>query len=236
MRSPRLIGNMRHLLFLFGTIFFLACSAEDKKQDQYVYWVNSTKAPCIGLAPTRCLQIQKSDSLNPSSWESFLGTIEGFEYEEGNIYKIIVKEKHLNPADLPADAPSIEYTLVEILEKRQDLKLRINDIWVAIEIKKESLLTDDEELELPQLEINVGDMRYMGNDACNQYNGGIIELDDQNIRFGIAAGTRMMCMDMRIPDLFNTCLPEVNTWEIKENKLKLFDTDGKEVMVLRKID
>jgi heat shock protein HslJ len=76
----------------------------------------------------------------------------------------------------------------------------------------------------------------MGNDACNQYNGGIIELDDQTIRFGIAAGTRMMCMDMRIPDLFNASLPKVNTWEIKENKLKLFDANGKEVMVLKKID
>jgi len=227
---------MRHLLFLVGTIFFLACSAENKKQEQHVYWINSTKVSCIGLAPTRCMQIQRSENLNPSSWESFHGTIHGFEYQEGYIYKIIVKENHLDPADLPADASSIEYTLVEIIEKRQDLKLRINDIWVAIEIKGESLVTDTVGIALPQLEINVGDMRYMGNDACNQYNGGIIELDDQRIRFGIAAGTRMMCMDMRIPDLFNASLPEINTWEIKENKLKLFDADGKKVMVLGHID
>jgi heat shock protein HslJ len=227
---------MRHLFFLVGTIFFLACSAEDKKQDQHVYWINSTKASCIALAPTRCLQIQRSETLNPSTWESFHGSIQGFEYQEGYIYKIIVKENHLDPADLPADASSIEYTLVEILEKRQDLKLRINDIWIAIEINGDTLVADTVNLALPQLEINVGDMRYMGNDACNQYNGGIIELDDQTIRFGIAAGTRMMCMDMRIPDLFNASLPEVNTWEIEENNLKLFDADGKEVMVLKKID
>ena len=227
---------MRHLFFLIGTIFFLACSAEDKKQDQYVYWVNSTKVSCVGLAPTKCLQIQKSETPDPSAWESFHGSIQGFDYQAGYVYKIVVKENHLDPGDLPADASSIEYTLVEILEKRQDLKLRINDIWVAIEIKGEILPSEEDGFSLPQLEINVGEMRYMGNDACNNYNGGIIELDDQTIRFGIAAGTRMMCMDMKIPDLFNASLPEVLTWKIQENKLQLFDADGKEVMLLKKID
>ena len=227
---------MRHLFFLIGTIFFLACSAGDKKQDQYVYWVNSTKVSCVGLAPTKCLQIQKSETPDPSAWESFHGSIQGFDYQAGYVYKIVVKENHLDPANLPADASSIEYTLVEILEKRQDLKLRINDIWVAIEIKGEILPSEEDGFSLPQLEINVGEMRYMGNDACNSYNGGIIELDDQTIRFGIAAGTRMMCMDMKIPDLFNASLPEVLTWEIQENKLQLFDADGKEVMLLKKID
>lgn len=225
---------MQKLFFLFSTFFFLSCSSGDNTQDQHIYWVNSTKASCIGLAPTKCLQIQRSESLNPSAWESFHGSIQGFEYQEGYIYKIIVKETHLDPADVPADASSIEYTLVEILEKRQDLRLRINDIWVATKIKGESLSSEGDEVSLPQLEINVGEMRYMGNDACNQFNGGIIGLDDQSIRFGIAAGTRMMCVDMRIPDLFNTSLPEVRTWEIEENILKLFDTDGKELMVLAK--
>jgi len=227
---------MRYLYFLIGTIFLLSCGAGEKNQDQHIYWVNSTKVSCVGLTPMKCLQIQKSDTLDPSIWESFHESIQGFEYQAGYIYKIIVKENQLDSADLPADASSIEYTLVEILEKRQDLKLRINDIWVAIEIKGDSLLTDADSITLPQLEINVGDMRYMGNDGCNQYNGGIIELDDQIIRFGIAAGTRMMCMDMKIPDLFNASLPEVISWEIEENKLKLFDADGKEVMVLKLID
>lgn len=223
---------MQRLLILFGTIFFLACSSGEKKQDQHVFWVNSTKASCIGLAPTKCLQIQKSESLDPSAWESFHESIQGFEYQEGYIYKIIVKETHLDPADVPADASSIEYALVEILEKRQDLRLRINEIWIAIKIKGENLAAEGGHSH-PQLEINVGEMRYMGNDGCNQYNGGVIELDEQSIRFGIAAGTRMMCEDMRIPDLFNTSLPDVSSWVIEENQLKLFDRDGKELMVLR---
>jgi heat shock protein HslJ len=148
----------------------------------------------------------------------------------------VLKENHLDPADLPADASSIEYILVEILEKRQDMKFRINDIWVAFEINGETPQTDADGISLPQLEIKVGEMQYMGSDGCNNYNGGIIELDDHTIRFGVSATTRMMCMDMKIPDLFNTSLPEVISWKIKENKLHLFNADGKELMQLKKID
>jgi len=227
---------MKRLSFIIGIIFFLSCSAGDKKADQHVYWVNSTKVSCVGLAPSKCLQVQKAETLDSTEWETFHTSIKGFEYEPGYIYKIVVRETPLDPADRPADASSIEYTLVEILEKRQDMKLRINDTWVAIEINGETLLAEADGISLPQLEINVGEMHYTGSDACNNFNGGIIELDDHNIRFGVAAGTRMMCMDMKIPDLFNAILPEIVSWKVKENKLHLSNADGKELMQLKRID
>jgi hypothetical protein len=139
--------------------------AGDKKQEQHVYWVNSTKVSCVGLAPSKCLQIQKSATMDPSAWETFYASIKGFEYEPGYIYKIVVKENHIDPVDLPADASSTEYTLVEILEKRQDMKFRINDIWVAVEINGETLHVDG--ISLPQLEIKVGEMHYMGSDELD---------------------------------------------------------------------
>jgi len=227
---------MRHLFLLFSTLFFLSCAGGNKQVDKYIYWVNSTKAPCVGVAPTMCLQIQKSETQNPAAWESFHTSIMGFEYEPGYIYKLVVKERHLDPTDLPADASSIEYSLVEILEKKQDMKVRINDIWVADRIQGESLVLGADGITLPLLEINVGEMGYMGSDGCNNFTGGLIELDEHTIRFGIAAGTRMMCMNMKIPDLFNTTLPEVMSWKIKENGLHLFDADGKELMQLKRTD
>lgn len=120
--------------------------------------------------------------------------------------------------------------------RKQDRKLQLNDIWVAEHIREEALVETKPGSTLPRLEINVGDMKYTGSDGCNNYNGGIIELDEHTIRFGIAAGTRMMCEDMKIPDLFNTTLPEVMNWEIQENNLYLFDADGKELMQLKKYD
>jgi len=223
---------MRQLFFLLASIFLLSCAAGDKLQDHHIYWVNSSKVSCVGLAPTQCLQVQKSESLDPAAWKTFHASISGFEYESGYIYKLIVKEQHLDPAELPADASSIEYSLVKILEKNQDLRWGINGTWKANKIKDNTLLSGVDNNSLPQLEIHVGEMRYSGSDGCNNFHGGIIELDKHTIRFGITAGTRMMCMDMTIPDLFNTSLPEIRTWEIRQNMLHLFDADGQEVMQL----
>ena len=227
---------MRPLFFLFTVAIFLSCSRGDNQTNQHIYWVNSTKASCVGMAPTKCLQTQKSETLDPLAWKSFHWPIKGFEYEPGYIYKIVVKERHLDPDNVPADASSIEYTLVEILEKKQDMKLGVNDIWIVDHINGEILMANATGITLPHLEINVGDMRYMGSDGCNNYNGGIIELDEHTVRFGVAAGTRMMCVDMTIPDLFNATLPEVKSWEIQKNKLHLYDADGKELMQLKKSD
>ena len=199
-------------------------------------WVNSSLTSCVGRAPTKCLQVQKSEKLDPSAWESFHASIKGFDYEPGYIYKLLVRERKLDPASVPEDASSIEYTLVKILEKKQDMKLRINDSWVLLKLKGETLQAAADGISTPQLVINVGDMGYLGNDGCNNFTGGIIELDDHRVRFGVAAVTRMMCPEMRIPDLFNITIPMVTTWEIKENKLHLFNAAGMEVMQLKKSD
>lgn len=227
---------MKQMLLLIVTGLFLSCSAGDKQGDTHIYWINSTLASCVGMAPTKCLQVQKSETMDPSGWKSFHASIKGFEYEPGYFYKLVVKEHAPDPADLPADASSIEYSLVEILEKRQDMKFRINDSWELLKINEVNLEAGLEGISAPLLEINAGEMRYLGNDGCNNFTGGIIELDDQRIRFGIAAGTRMMCQDMTIPDLFNRSLPEISIWQIKENKLHLLSNEGLEVMQFKRSD
>ena len=73
-------------------------------------------------------------------------------------------------------------------------------------------------------------------DVCSDEPLAGIELDESAIRFGIAAGTRMMCLDMKIPDLFNTTIPEVVSWRIKETRLQLYNAGGKEVMQLKALD
>ena len=227
---------MKQLFLVLGTIFIFSCATGDTQGSKHVYWINSTKASCLGMAPAKCLQVQRSEMLDPAAWVSFHAPIKGFEYEPGYIYKLLVRERHLDPDSIPADASSIEYTLVEILERRQDMKLGINDTWVLLKIKEETLQAAVEGISPPHLEINVGEMRYLGKDGCNNFNGGIIELDERTVRFGIAAGTRMMCPDMKVPDLFNSTLPAVSSWEVKENMLHLFDDAGKELMQLKRTD
>lgn len=64
-----------------------------------------------------CLQVRRSES---GPWELFYSQINGFTYEPGFIYKLKIQEEKLDPAKVPADAPSIRYTLVSIEEKTPD--------------------------------------------------------------------------------------------------------------------
>ena len=191
---------------------------------------------CVGKAPSKCLQVQKSATPDPSAWETYHARIRGFEYEAGYFYKIRVKEVRPDTSDLPADIASMEYTMIEILERKQDKKFLINAAWSLTQINEISIPDHIEGTPIPRLEIQVGEMRYLGNDGCNNYSGGIIELEEHSIRFGVVALTRMMCPDMSIPDLFNTSLPGIRTWQIEENKLHLFNAEGIEVMLLRRSD
>lgn len=123
------------------------------------------------------------------------------------------------------------------VDKNQDVN-QISDIWVAVGMGEKDLSvgTDGDPTSLPQLEIMVSEMKYKGSDGCNQLMGGLIELNEHSIRFGLAAGTMMICPEMEITDLFNRTLPEVRSWEIKNNQLHLFDEKGAELMQLKKLD
>ena len=178
---------MKRLFIILGTLCFLSCSAGGKQDNKFVLWVNSSKGPCVGMAPTLCLEVQKADTMVP---------------------------------------------LVEILEKKQDLRFRINGAWELRQLNEDVLEAGAEAGPVPRLEIQIGDMRYSGHDGCNRFSGGLIQVDEHTISFGIAAGTRMMCPDMHIPDLFNATLPEVKFWKIQEGNLHLADLSGRVLMQL----
>lgn len=62
---------------------------------------------------TECLQIKwRKDQ---SEWENFYGQIEGFDFEKGFEYELIVREEKVENA--PSDASSFKYTLVKIISK-----------------------------------------------------------------------------------------------------------------------
>ena len=230
---------MKYLLPVLISLLLVtkACSSQPGP-DEHIYWVNSTEVPCVGVAPTNCLQVFKGEILDPSEWEFFHAPIEGFEFIPGYVYKLLVREETLAEEEVPADASSIRYTLVKILQKDKDMRLVLNDIWM-LEILNGKVLkagTDTEHSERPRLEIRVGEMKYSGNDGCNNYFGGIIEIGESSLRFGIGAGTRRMCPDMQVADAFNRTLPEVNSYEVDGIKLHLFDADGTELMQFQRMD
>jgi len=96
-------------------ILLMSCS-NTNTDDASIYWVNAERVPCVGVAPMECLQVKRSQD---DPWQNFYARIDGFDFEPGFTYKISVRETKLPPGQVPADASSIRYELIEILEKRK---------------------------------------------------------------------------------------------------------------------
>jgi hypothetical protein len=79
-----------------------------------VLYVDSEVVDCIGVAPQKCLLIRTDEK---TQWYDFYDQISGFHHEPGIRYKLLVKITKVN--DPPADASSLLYELIEILEKTE---------------------------------------------------------------------------------------------------------------------
>lgn len=75
-------------------------------------WVAHRRVDCIGVAPQKCYLIK---SHQYEDWRFWYSEIEGFEFEEGYAYELLVREVRVE--DPPADAPAVKLELVEILLK-----------------------------------------------------------------------------------------------------------------------
>lgn len=196
------------------------------------FWVNSSKIDCEGVGKTQCLLLSKNDTLEIAKWTNFHGEIDGFEFKPGVFQKIKVEETHLNPKNVPADASTTKYSLIEVLEEIKDKRLAINDIWLTTAINKKSISTN----KLPQLEINISKMNILGTDGCNNINGAIIKLTETSISFGPIATTRKLCADMEISNKFNYNLAKTTYYKKEGLKLYFFDENGNEIITFKKID
>lgn len=216
---------------LIAVVTILASCAP--KANISTYWINSIKVDCETIAPTECLMIQKGEVINPTAWENLYAPIQGFDFEMGYLYQIQVEEKQLAAQDIPADASSIEYSLVKVLKKEADPKLRLNDIWVCSTLLGKEVTSSEKPI---TLEIHLKDRRIMGNDGCNNFNGGIETVGQDILKLGPVMGTRMMCQEMEMPDNFNMALYKVEKYEIKDMTLYLYCEEGNELMTLKKVD
>lgn len=221
---------MKILIFI-GIVFLTACSPQP---ENIIYWVNSYRVDCVGVGPMKCMLVQKGETPEPGEWTNFYTEIEGFEYEPGFIYKLKVKEEQLE--NVPADASSIKYTLVEVLEKREDGKLALDGTWNALKINGSvvKLPRSRGAGVIPGLKIDIREMRISGIDNCNNFTGEIVKIGDGSIELGQIAGTQKMCPNMTISEAFNEALSTVKKYKLKENNLVFTDNEGTELLEFTK--
>ncbi len=113
--------------------------------------------------------------------------------------------------------------------------VRLNDIW-ALEKMQGELVSINQGLQRPQLEIHLRDMKVIGNDGCNHFSGAISSLNNSEITFGPMMGTKMFCQGMELSNQFNSHINSVKSYVSKDLTLYLFDEQGKELLSFRKID
>lgn len=109
----------KHLLFALIALLMLSSCNFLKKSDYKTIYIGPVTQPCSTESmETECLQIKWTN--DQAEWENFFGQIEGFNFEAGYEYQLIVKEEKVeNP---PADAASVKYKLIrEVSKVKADL-------------------------------------------------------------------------------------------------------------------
>lgn len=230
---------MKHFIaFVLILLTFSCATFKANKTNHVIYWVDSTKIPCTGVGPMQCLKIQKGETINEENWQNFYSTIEGFEFEAGYIYKLIVNEESKSKKNLAADASTISYTLIKELEKQLDNKFLINNIWLVESINGETPQKKNTEhkLTIPQIEFNVAEMKVNGTDGCNNFFGSIKKIDAEELIFSPLASTKKACIGTDIPNKFNSALGKTSSYKIENFKLILFDAENNKILIFRKKD
>lgn len=204
-----------------------------------VFQVNSHRVPCVGVAPMNCLQVRRGDDAT-EMWQNFYSQIQGFDYEPGYLYRLVVRETKLPPDQVPADASSIRYELVTILDKSVDPRFSVHDIWVVRRVAGmpvEDILTPVGG-EQPYIEFNIVRRAYLGNDGCGDFSGEILAVDDGAMRLGPAGRPNAVqpCAEDTLGAGLTTALERAALWRREQLWLTLHDNAGAEVVALRKVD
>ncbi|ARN78270.1 hypothetical protein BST97_09855 [Nonlabens spongiae] len=93
-----------------------ACSNDDSADEERVNMIIDHHYEMgVGVGPVPVLRVQEGDQIASNQFQIFYGGITGFNFEPGFVYELEVLKRNVeNP---PADAPSIEYILVNEVSK-----------------------------------------------------------------------------------------------------------------------
>lgn len=201
-----------------------------------IYEVNSYRVPCVGVGPMHCLQVRRESS-GAEDWQNFYSEIRGFDYEPGYLYRLRVQETRLPPEQVPADASSIRYELLEIIEKSRDPRLAIHDIW-ALERFGESGPDLAGSGPPPYIEFNIPRSEYIATGGCGGFRGEILAVSAEELRLGTATGSPedQGCDGDPLLNELSTRLGATARWHRSGLSLTLSDERGTALLTFRKID
>ena len=155
-----------------------------------VLYVAPKRADCTAVSDQFCYLIRSNPEGN---WVMHYQEINGLDYEPGFSYKIRVKKETVKGSQ--AFEPSLRYTMVELIEKRDVTNDIIIEDLMGKEWKLEYLKTPGVQF-LPDEKVPVlrfgEDGKIGGYGGCNNYFGGYT-IAGRTIKAGELGSTKMYC-------------------------------------------
>lgn len=108
---------MKKYLLIFSIISLLGISCSDESLETADMRVNHFQQTATGEGQTLVYLVQEGSDIGTEKWNNFYFNIEGFEYELGYVYDLIVEKQVVK--DPLADGASINYILIEIISKEK---------------------------------------------------------------------------------------------------------------------
>ncbi|MCJ7445737.1 MAG: META domain-containing protein [Methanotrichaceae archaeon] len=174
-------------LLMLVIIGIAANNGQEDSVEKTIY-VGPCIVDCIGVAPQKCMLVKDKPD---DQWSLFYDLIKGFQYDEGYIYELRVKEEMVNTSG--ADRTTINWTLMEIINKTEAQCATLeNTTWVLKYYgdinNPRSVLSDTEITAF----FNSSDNMVSGSAGCNRYSASYA-INDSRMNISLPATTLMMC-------------------------------------------
>lgn len=111
---------------------------------------------------------------------------------------------------------------------------RLHDIWLLETLKGTKVANEDFKSELPTMEINAAENKFIGYAGCNRMNGSLF-FEKGLLRFTNVNATKMMCEPTNKESEFLKALQSSTAYSIENNRLTLSNPSGIQT-IFKKID
>lgn len=195
-------------------------------------WMGGYKTECsIGASKGDCFMVAYQTDLVNAKWEKIYIPIEGFNFELGFLQKIEVKAVELPKNGLVEDRSSIKYKLIKVLEKQQDLRLELQGNWILNSINGVVVTRNEEQ---PHIKIDLMKNQFSGNNGCTSFSGVIMNVTTSQLYFEKTKTTLRDCADVPLASDFDSALRNIDTYNIQNDNLSIFNKANELVLAFTK--
>ncbi|WP_173973373.1 META domain-containing protein [Flavobacterium bizetiae] len=196
-------------------------------QESLKMFVKENKVPCQGVGPMECLQVKYDKD---KEWQFFYDHIEGFNFEKGNRYEIMVTRTK-RPAPIPADASAYQYKLKSVISKTP-----VNAEKGIYNTKMILTQLNGKKINNGKAFITINDETgtISGKNGCNNFNVKYTKLSAKNqIKTDSPMGTLMACdsESMKLEQDFSAAITKKKFKIVKKNNTVQFKNAKNKVVM-----